>query len=101
MANAAVDVLLGLAVFCEAVCVLGVIVMRTTYDRLHYAAAGTSVPAFFVLAALLCREHVSSGGLESIAAVAFLFLLGPLLVIYTARAARRIDMGDVQGRRTP
>ena len=65
--------------------------MRTTLDRLHYAAAATTVPAFLVLAAVLVREHVTAGGLEAIATVGLLFLLNPALVIATARAARRVD----------
>jgi multisubunit Na+/H+ antiporter MnhG subunit len=87
----AVDVLLGLAVAAELMCVAGVLVMRTTLDRLHYAGAATSVPAFLVLAAVLVREHMSAGGLQAIAAVSLLFLFNPALLIATARAARRID----------
>lgn len=87
----AVDVLLVLGVAAELLCVAGVLVMRTTFDRLHYAAAATSVPALLVLAAVLVREHLSAGGLEAIAAVGLLFLLNPALVIATARAARRVD----------
>jgi multisubunit Na+/H+ antiporter MnhG subunit len=90
----AVDVLLGLGVAAELLCVAGVLVMRTTFDRLHYAAAGTSVPAFLVLAAALVREHMSAGGLQAIAAVGLLFLLNPALVIATAQAARRIEERD-------
>jgi multisubunit Na+/H+ antiporter MnhG subunit len=91
MANVAVDVLLGLGVGLELLCCLGVAVMRTTYARLHYASAGLTVPAFLILAAVLVREHVSSGGLEAIAAIALLFLLYPVLLTATARATRRID----------
>jgi multisubunit Na+/H+ antiporter MnhG subunit len=87
----AVDVLVGLGVAAELLCVAGVLVMRTTFDRLHFAAAATTVPAFLILAATLVREHFSSGGLQAIAAVGLLFLLNPALVIATARAARRID----------
>ena len=87
----AVDVLLALGVAAELVCVAGVLVMRTTFDRLHYATAATSVPAFLVLAAVLVQEHMSGGGLEALAAVFLLFLLNPALVIATARAVRRID----------
>ena len=87
----AVDVLLGLALAGVLLCVAGVLVMRTTYDRLHYAAAATTVPAFLVLLAVLVREHLSSGGLEAIAAIGLLFLINPALVIATARAARRVD----------
>jgi len=90
-ADLAVDILLSLGVGAELLCVAGVLVMRTTFDRLHYAAAATTVPALLVLAAALVREHVTSGGLEAIAAVGLLFLLNPALVIATARAARRIE----------
>ena len=91
MSNVAVDILLALAVLGALVCCAGVVVMRTSLDRLHYAAAGTTLPAFFVLAAVIVREHVSSGGLEAIAAVALLFLLNPVLVVATARAIRRVE----------
>lgn len=87
----AVDILLGLGVAAELVCVGGIVLMRTTLDRLHYAAATTTVPAFLILAAVLVREHFSSGGIEAVAAVALIFLLNPALVITTARAAHRAD----------
>jgi monovalent cation/proton antiporter MnhG/PhaG subunit len=90
-ADLVVDVLLALGVAAELLCVAGVLVMRTTLDRLHYAAACTTVPAFLILAAVLVREHFSSGGIEAIAAVALLFFLNPAVVIATARAAHRVD----------
>jgi multisubunit Na+/H+ antiporter MnhG subunit len=90
----AVDILLGLGVAGELLCVAGVLLMRTTFDRLHYASAATTVPAFFVLAATLIREHVSAGGLEAIAAVGLLFLLNPAVLLATAMAARRIDEAE-------
>jgi multisubunit Na+/H+ antiporter MnhG subunit len=93
--NVVVDVLLGAGVVGEALCVVGVVLLRTTFDRLHFAGAATTVPAFFVLAAVLAREHLSAGGLEAIAAVAILFLLNPVLVHATARAVRRAELGDV------
>jgi multisubunit Na+/H+ antiporter MnhG subunit len=91
VANVAVDVLLVLGVVTELACCVGIGVMRTTYNRLHYASAAISVPAFLILAAVLVREHLSAGGLEAIAAVGLLFLLYPVLLTATARAARRID----------
>jgi multisubunit Na+/H+ antiporter MnhG subunit len=87
----AVDVLLGLGVAAELLCVAGVLVMRTTFDRLHYTGAATSVPFLFILVAILIRVHLSAGGLQAIATVGLLFLINPVLVIATARAARRID----------
>jgi multisubunit Na+/H+ antiporter MnhG subunit len=90
-ADLAVDVLLALGVVAELLCVAGVVVMRTTLDRLHYSAAATTVPAFLILAAILVREHLTAGGIEAIAAVALLFVLNPAVVITTARAAHRVD----------
>lgn len=87
----AVDVLLALGVAAELLCVAGVLVMRTTLDRLHYAAAATTVPAVLVLTAVLVREHLSSGGIQAVVAVGLIFLLNPALVIATARAAHRVD----------
>ena len=95
-ANLAVDVLLAVGVIAMFVCVAGVVVMRTTFDRMHYAAAGSVVPPFFFLAAVLVREGLSAGGLETIAAVALMFLLSPVLLTAIARAARRIDFGTVE-----
>jgi multisubunit Na+/H+ antiporter MnhG subunit len=93
MTNLVVDVLLALAVFFALACVVGVVVMPTTYDRLHYAGAAATVPAFLVLAAVLCREHLSGGGLEAIAAVALMFFLFPVLLTATARAIARVERG--------
>jgi multisubunit Na+/H+ antiporter MnhG subunit len=90
--NLAVDGLLGIGVALELLCCIGVVVMRTPIDRLHYASAGIVVPPLFVLAAVLIREHVSSGGLQAIAAVALLVLLNPVLLNATARAIRRVDV---------
>jgi monovalent cation/proton antiporter MnhG/PhaG subunit len=94
--NIVVDVLFAVGVGAELVCSVGVLVMRTTYDRLHYSSAGSTVGAFCILAALLVREGLSSGGLQGIAAVGLLFLLGPLVIVATARAARRIERGDLE-----
>ena len=91
MTNLVVDVLLALAVVLELACVIGVVIMPTTFDRLHYAGAATTVPAFLVLAAVLCREHLSGGGLQAIAAVGLMFLLFPVLLTATARAIRKVD----------
>ena len=94
MTNWIVDVLLALAVVLELACVAGVLFMPTTFDRLHYVGAATTVPAFLVLAAVLCREHLSSGGLEAIAAIGLLFFLFPVLLTSTARAIARVEEQD-------
>jgi multisubunit Na+/H+ antiporter MnhG subunit len=92
--NWVVDVLLALGVFFALACVVGVVVMPTTFDRLHFVGAAATVPAFLILAAVLCREHLSGGGLEAIAAVGLTFFLFPVLLTATARAIARIERGD-------
>ena len=91
MTNIAVDVLLVVGVALEAACVAGVVLMPTTFDRLHYVGAATTVPAFCILAAVLCREHLSSGGIETIAAVGLAFFLFPIVLTATARAIERVE----------
>jgi multicomponent Na+:H+ antiporter subunit G len=94
--NVVVDVLLGLAVAAELVCCLGVVVMRTTADRLHYAGAGATLGPLLVLVALLLREGFAAAGLQALAAVGLLFVSGPLVVHALARATRRIDVGTLE-----
>jgi monovalent cation/proton antiporter MnhG/PhaG subunit len=88
MANVAVDILLALGVAAELLCCIGLVVMRTTADRLHYASAGYTVGPFLILAAILVREQLSSIGLDSLAFVAVVFVPAPILVHATARAIR-------------
>jgi len=96
--NVVVDILLVLGVAGEAICVAGVLVKRTTMDRLHFLGASTTVPAFCFLAAVICREHLSAGGLQAIAGVALLFLFFPVALLALGRAVRRVDLGDVRPR---
>jgi monovalent cation/proton antiporter MnhG/PhaG subunit len=91
-----VDVLVGLGVGAQLLCVAGCVAMRSVYDRLHYVSAGTTIGPFLILAAVLGKEGLTSAGLEAIAAVALLFLVNPIVVHATARAARKIDFGDVE-----
>ena len=88
------DVLLAVGVGLEAACVVGVVIMPTTFDRLHFVGAAATVPAFCILAAVLCREHLSSGGIEAVVAVAVTFFLFPVLLTATARAIHRVENGE-------
>ena len=99
----AFDVVVAIVLFagvaCELLCALGVLLVRGPFDKLHYAAAGSSVGALCIGGAIAAREtlhaggaiEVSSAGIETLVAVGFLFLLAPALTILTARAARRIE----------
>jgi multisubunit Na+/H+ antiporter MnhG subunit len=90
-----VDVFLTLGVGVQAVCCLGVLVMRSAFDRLHYAGAGTILGPLLVGAAVLVRQTTSAAGIETVATMVLLVLLGPALVLATARAARRLDGGRI------
>jgi monovalent cation/proton antiporter MnhG/PhaG subunit len=95
--NLAADVLLGIGVAAELLCVAGLLLMRDAYDRLHYAAAATAVGPAAIGAAIVMRECVSpsggveltSGGLQALCAALALFLLNPVLTHAIARAARK------------
>ena len=88
MSNVAVDVLLGLGCAAQLLCCIGVLAMRTTADRLHYASAGVTVGPFCVLAALLVREQLAGPGLQALAAVALTFLAGPIVIHALGRSIR-------------
>jgi multisubunit Na+/H+ antiporter MnhG subunit len=96
MNNAIVDILLACGVSAELICCIGLVVMRTTSDRLHYASAGYTVGPILIVAALLVRERLSSIGLDALAAAAIVFVPAPILVHATARVIRRSE-ADHQG----
>jgi multisubunit Na+/H+ antiporter MnhG subunit len=104
--NLAVDVLLAIGVGAELVCVLGLLLARSTYDRLHFTGVAAVAGPAAIGAAIVMRETVSpaggveltSGGLEALFAALFLFALNPLLGHATARAARLRERGTLAPR---
>jgi monovalent cation/proton antiporter MnhG/PhaG subunit len=84
----AVDVLLGLGVAAQLVCCLGVLVMRDTLDRLHYAAGGSTVGPILIAAAVLVEHPHDSSGITAIVTAGFLLLASPVVTVATARAVR-------------
>jgi monovalent cation/proton antiporter MnhG/PhaG subunit len=93
----AIDALLVVGVLCQLICCVGVLVARNAFDRLHYSGAATTLGPFCIGVAIVVRESVSAGGIQTIVTVLLMFLLNPVLVIATARAARRIDEGSLDG----
>ncbi len=88
MRDIAVGVLVGLGVAGELLCCLGLVVMRDVYDRLHYAMATTTVPAFLIGAAVVVEEGWTQPGINALVIAVALFLLNPVTAVATARAAR-------------
>jgi multisubunit Na+/H+ antiporter MnhG subunit len=92
------EVLLWIGVAAQVVCVLGVVVMRGPFDRLHYAAAGTLVGPLLIGTALVLREGLNAASGEVVAGIGFLVLLSPAVTVATGRAARVVHYGDVHPR---
>lgn len=89
MSSVSVDVLLALAVASELVCVLGVLLSATVYDRLHYSGASSAVAPLLLLAALAVEEGVKDPTWNGLVDAAALLFLNAALTHATARVARR------------
>jgi multisubunit Na+/H+ antiporter MnhG subunit len=95
---AVVDALLAATVLGEVLCVLGVWLGATVYDRLHYAGATTTVPPFLVFVAVLLKQpHPYTNPVWNAFFVAVtLFLLNGVLTHAIARVARQREAKDVE-----
>jgi multicomponent Na+:H+ antiporter subunit G len=79
-------VLLGAGGAVQVFAVLGVVLMRDAFDRLHYLAP-SSLAALLMTAAICVQESLRSQiGLYAILTAAFLLFTGPVLAHATARA---------------
>jgi multisubunit Na+/H+ antiporter MnhG subunit len=89
----AVDALLGLGVASIVLSALGILVMRTAMDRLHFTApASTIAPICFALAVLL-EEPLSSAGVKAVLVALLIVGTTPVLGHATARAFRIREAG--------
>jgi multicomponent Na+:H+ antiporter subunit G len=73
-------------------CALGVLAMRSAYDRLHYASAA-GWGAALIAAAILVRESLSLIADKALLTAAILVVCGPVLSHATARAGRIRERG--------
>ena len=80
--------LLAGAVGIAVACCVGVVVARTSWDRLHAAAPATVAAPVLVAAAVVVNEGLSSGGVKAILVAVALACGGPVIAHATARAAR-------------
>jgi monovalent cation/proton antiporter MnhG/PhaG subunit len=89
-----VDVLLGLAVASLVVSALGLLVMPTLYDRLHFLAPATTWAPVFLAGAVVTVEALDHQGILAVLIAVFLLVTQPVLTHATARAARIRERGD-------
>ena len=90
----AVAVLLVAGVGIELGCVVGVLVMRSAYDRLHYTAPATALGPLAIAAAIVVRESFNQAGIKAVLVAVVLLLTNPVLTHATARAARVREHGQ-------
>lgn len=88
-----VDVLLGLGVASIALSALGVLVMRTALDRLHFTAPAATIAPVCFAAAVLVEEPLSSAGVKAVLVALLIVLTTPVLGHATARAFRIREEG--------
>jgi len=98
MRSVVVDVLLVLVVLLELLCVLGLFVSATVYDRLHYSGASTALAPFLLLAAVAIRQpHPYTNPVWNALFVALaLFFLNNVLSHAIARVARQRETREVE-----
>ena len=75
--------------------VVGVLVFGNVFDRLHYAGAGTTLGPLLIGAAVLVRQTTSAAGITTTVIMVLVLVLGPALLIATARAARKLEFGRI------
>lgn len=96
-------VLLGLGVFTELLCAIGILVLRNPFARLHYLAPSTTVGPLAIAAAVLVAESDSHAKIKSVLVAVVLLASGPILTHATARAVwirsqARPDAGNTDQR---
>ena len=85
-------VVLGTVV--QVLCVLGVLLARNPYDRLHFTGpASTIAPVAFALAVIVDEGPVTQAAVKSVLTALALVVLNGVLVHATARAARIREHG--------
>lgn len=80
---------LGLTIFCS----LGLVVMRTSYERLHFITPPAAVGSFLLTIAVFVAEPQIVAGLKTLV-IAFLLIFSNAVVSHaTARAIRIRQLG--------
>lgn len=92
------DVLLALGVGIELLSCLGLLVMDTVFDRLHYVGPAAALGPIAIAGAVLLEEGISTAGLKAILIAVVLVGIGPVVTHATARAARVRRFGQWQAR---
>ena len=93
MTRALTDVLLAVGVFVQVASCVGVLAMRNAYQRLHYAAAATTIGPLAIAAAVVAQQQLAEPGVKAVITAVVLLSGGALLTHATGRAARVSENG--------
>lgn len=88
------DALLGVAVVIVLASSIGILVMRDTYQKLHFVTPAALVAPVAVGLAILAQSGLTEDTAETALALVFIVIAGPFLTHATIRAARIRETGD-------
>jgi multicomponent Na+:H+ antiporter subunit G len=86
--NFVIAVLLSGAIVVELGCALALLVVKDSFDRLHFLGPATSLGPVLVVVALVVENALSTNGVKAILAGTLMLLTAPILTHATSRAAR-------------
>ncbi len=95
------DTLLSIAVLIVAGAALGVLIMPSAYDKLHFITPAAVVAPVFVAAAIFVQEGLDENTGETFLALLFMVAAGPFLSHARIRAIRVRQHGDWRLRAAP
>jgi multicomponent Na+:H+ antiporter subunit G len=80
--------LLAAGVLVELLCGLGVLMMRTPLDRLHFVAPATTLGPALIAAAVIAGKSGLQSDLKAVLIALILLLTSPVVTYATAHAVR-------------
>ena len=86
MTDLAIGTLLALAVAIELACALGVLLMPTALDRLHFLGPATIMPPLAVACAIWLRHGADQASIKATLLFILVVITGPVLSHVMARA---------------
>ena len=95
MGQAAVTVLVWIATGMAVLTVIGLLVAKNVFARLHYLGLIASVGTVCACAAIVVQEGWSQAGIKAILTGIVIFFMNPVLTHATARAARVRRYGNL------
>ena len=88
-----INVLLYAAVVTALLSAIGLLVMKSVNERLHYLAPVSTISTFLIAVAIFIQEGLSEASAKSLMSALALALMNPVLTHATARAARIREYG--------